>query len=38
MIFWKWKLFWGNCYKIYDKDKRVIKRVLVYHKKVYLLD
>lgn len=38
MILWKWKLFWGNCYRIYDKDNKLVKRILVYHKKIYLLE
>jgi len=35
---WLWKLFWGNRYRIYDKDKNEIKNILIYHKKIYLLD
>ena len=35
---WMWKLFWGNRYRIYDKDKKEIKNILIYHKKIYLLD
>lgn len=35
---WKWKLFWGNQYKVYNNDKNIIYRILVYHKKIYLLD
>ena len=35
---WYWKLFWGNRYSIYDKDKNKIKEILIYHKKIYLLD
>lgn len=37
-ILWKWKRFWGNYYRIYDSNNKVIKEVLVYHKKIYLLD
>jgi len=35
---WYWKLFWGNRYRIYDKDKNKRKEILIYHKKIYLLD
>ena len=35
---WYWKLFWGNRYRIYDKEKNKIKEILIYHKKIYLLD
>lgn len=37
-ILWKWKLFWGNIYKIYDKEQKPIRKVLIYHKKIFLLD
>lgn len=35
---WKWKLFWGNCYLIYDTNRNPIKKVLIYHKKIFFLD
>lgn len=35
---WYWKLFWGNRYQVYDKDKNKIQDILIYHKKIYLLD
>lgn len=33
---WRWKLFWGNCYTIYEKDT-IVKKILIYHKKIYVL-
>lgn len=33
---WKWKLFWGNCYKVYNQET-LEKTILVYHKKIYIL-
>jgi len=35
---WYWKLFWGNRYRIFDKDKNKVQEILVYHKKIYILD
>ena len=32
MFFWKWKLFWGNCYKIYDRNNHLVKRILIWRK------
>lgn len=34
---WKWKLFWGNCYTIYD-DNKIINKILIYHKKIFILN
>lgn len=35
-VSWLHKNFWGNRYKII-KDNKVIKEMLVYHKKIYIL-
>ena len=35
---WKWELFFGNCYTIFDKDKNKIRKILIYRKRIYLLD
>lgn len=35
---WKWKLFFGNIYTILDKDNNKIRKVLIYRKRIYLLD
>lgn len=37
-FWWYWKRFWDNYYRIYDSNNKVIKEVLVYHKKIYLLE
>lgn len=34
---WKWKLFWGDCYKVYNDDKLIVQ-ILIYHKKIYILE
>ena len=33
---WFHKNFWGNRYRII-KDNKVIKEILIYHKKIYVL-
>lgn len=35
---WKWKSFWGKHYIIYDTDKNPVKKVLIYHKKIYFME
>lgn len=37
-MLWKWKLFWGNIYSIYDQSNNKIREILIYHKKIYLLN
>lgn len=37
-IFWKWKLIWGNHYRVYDKNQNKIHDILIYHKKIYILN
>lgn len=37
-FWWHWKRFWGNYYRIYDGNNRVIKEILVYHKRIYLIE
>lgn len=37
-ILWRWKFFWGNQYRIYDKNNKAINKILIYHRKIYILD
>ena len=37
-ILWNWIKFWGNRYRVYDKDKNKIKEILIYHKRTYILE
>lgn len=37
-FWWKWKMFWGYQYRIYDKNNNLVNRVLVYRKRIYYLD
>lgn len=37
-FWWYWKRFWGIYYRIYDGNNKMIKEVLVYHRKIYLLE
>ena len=36
-ISWIWKNFWGSIYRVYEDDKK-IKEILIYHKRIYLLN
>ena len=37
-IIWKWINFWGTRYRVYDKDKNKIKEILIYKKRIYILE
>ncbi len=37
-FFWYWKRFWGNYYRVYDSSNILVKEVLIYHKKIYLIE
>ena len=35
---WKWIMFWGSRYYIYDKSKTRIATILIHHHKIYILE
>ena len=37
-IIWNWINFWGTSYRVYDKDKNKIKEILIYKKRIYILE
>lgn len=37
-IIWNWINFWGTRYRVYDKDKNEIKEILIYKKRIYILE
>ena len=37
-IIWNWINFWGTRYRVYDKDKNKIKEILIYKKRIYILE
>lgn len=36
-LWWKHKCFWGNRYRVI-KDGSIIQTLLIYHKKIYILE
>lgn len=36
-FWWHWKRFWGSYYRVYDSNNKLVKEILIYHKKIYLI-